>query len=290
MTTTRIPPLTGRIRTRPRATQTPGAFGRLLRKPLGAASLLFLILLVLAAVLAPALAPYDPTATDLRNTLQGPSAAHWLGTDALGQDVLSRLLYGARDSLLGVLQATIVWLVVGVPLGVAAGYIGGSFDRSVNRVVDIMLAVPSIVVTLTVLAIFSSSMAAAMITFGFLGSANLVRAVRGRVLAVREELYVGAARVMGLTTPQILWRHVLPRAVSVVIVQAALFSAICLGVQTGLAFLGFGPPPPAPTWGGMVAEAMTLFQRQPWLLVPSGAIIGLTTIALGLLGDRKSVV
>lgn len=268
-----------------RPERRPSTFRALMRKPLGAASLVFLVLLVTVAVAAPLLAPYDPLATDLRNTLQGPSATHLLGTDSLGQDVLSRLIFGARESLTGVLEAVMAWLVIGVPIGVAAGYLGGRFDRAVNRVVDISLAIPGIIVTLTVLAIFSSSMFAAMISLGVLGAAVLIRVVRGRVLSIREELYIDAAHVMGLSTPQILVRHVLPRTMGVIIVQLALFCAITLGTQAGLAFLGFGPPPPAPTWGGMVSEGMTMFQRQPWLLVPPGVAIAIATMAFGLLGD-----
>jgi len=257
----------------------------LLRKPLGIVAAVYLIVVIALAALAPLVAPASPTKPDLRSTLQGPSAAHWLGTDALGQDVLSRLLYGAGDTLIGVLQALLVWLLIGVPVGIIAGYIGGMTDRVITRAIDVVLAVPTLIVTLAALAVFGSSLAAGMIVFGILGAANLARIVRASVLIVREELYVDAARIMGLSTSQILWRHVLPRTVGVIIVQAALFAAIALGVQTGLAFLGFGPPPPAPTWGGMVAEATTLLQRHPWLLVPSGAAVGLTALALGLLGD-----
>ncbi|KAB1650425.1 dipeptide/oligopeptide/nickel ABC transporter permease/ATP-binding protein [Pseudoclavibacter endophyticus] len=260
-------------------------FASLRRKPLGVAALAYLACLVVVAMSAPVLATHNPVGADLTAVLQGPSSEHLLGTDALGQDVLSRLLFGARDSLIGVAQALIAWLLVGLPLGIAAGYLGGTADRVIMRFVDIVLAVPSIIVTLAALAIFSNSMPAAMITFGALGAASLARVARSAVLAVREELYIDAARVTGLPTVLIMVRHVLPRTVGIVIIQASLFCAIALGVQTGLAFLGFGPPPPAPTWGGMVAEATTMLQRHPWLLVPSGAAIAVTTMAFGLLGD-----
>jgi peptide/nickel transport system permease protein len=258
---------------------------RALRKPLGVASAAYLILLTLACVLAPLIAPYGPLAEDLANVQEGPSAAHLLGTDELGRDVLSRLLYGGQLTLLGVVECVAVLLVISLPVGLAAGYLGGWVDRSVSSVADLLLSVPAIIVVLAVLAVFGTSMTAAMVTFGVLGSAGVIRVVRSAVLSVREELYVAAARVSGVSEPRIVIRHVLPRIAGPVIVQASLFAAIALAIQTGLAFLSLGVAPPAPSWGGMVGEAATLIDQDGWLLVPSGGIIALTILAFGLIGD-----
>lgn len=262
-----------------------GLLKTFLRKPLGVASAAFLLIVILGSVFAEQLAPMDPLEQSLLSIQEGPSLAHLLGTDALGRDVLSRLMYGGRDSLTGVLQALVFALAIGIPFGVATGYIGGMFDRVSMRLIDFKMAIPGIIVTLAVLAIFNNSMTAAMITFGILASGTIIRVLRSTVLGVREELYIDAAAVIGLSETQIIVRHILPRTVGVIIVQTSMLAAIALGVQTGLAFLSFGPPPPAPTWGGMVAEAASLMRQHLWLLVPTSGLIALTTLALGLLGD-----
>jgi peptide/nickel transport system permease protein len=258
---------------------------RTLHKPLGVISAAYLVLLALACVLAPLIAPYAPLAEDLNHVQAGPSAAHLLGTDELGRDVVSRLLYGGRLTLLGVVECVVVLLIISLPAGLAAGYLGGWVDRGVSAVADLLLSVPAIIVVLAVLAVFGSSMTAAMVTFGVLGSAGVIRVVRSAVLSVREELYVAAARVSGVTEPRIVTRHVLPRIAGPVIVQASLFAAIALAIQTGLAFLSLGVAPPAPSWGGMVGEAASLIDQDGWLLVPSGGIIAFTILAFGLIGD-----
>jgi len=262
-----------------------GLTRRLLRKPLGLASAIVILIIIASSALASLIAPYDPLDQNTHIVRQLPSAAHWLGTDSLGRDVLSRLLFGSQETLVGVLQAVVVMLIISVPLGIISGYLGGRADSVILRVVDLLMSIPSIIITLAVLAIFDSSMFAAMITVGVLASGAFIRVIRSAVLGVRQELYVGAARVAGLGRFQIMVRHVLPQARGVLLVQVSLFAAATLGIQTGLAFLGFGPPPPAPSWGGMVAEAASLIHQDPWLLVPSGGIIAITTLAFGLLGD-----
>ena len=258
---------------------------RLLRNPVAVVSLIVLAVLVGAAVLAPVLAPYDPIVQDVASSRQGPSAAHLLGTDALGRDILSRLMWGGRESLFGVAQALGVMLVIAVPFGVLTAYLGGLFDRIVLGVIDIMMAIPGIIITLATLAIFNSSMTAAMISVGALASSVFTRIFRSGVLAVRRELFVSAAVVSGVRATTIMRRHVLPHAKGVILVQSSLFAAATLGIQTGLSFLAFGPPPPAPTWGGMVAEASTMLATHPWMFVPTGGVIAVATLALGLLGD-----
>ena len=273
------------IAARPSAPASGGFLRRAARKPLGVISAAYLLLLTLACVLAPVIAPYQPLAQDLSHVEAGPSPAHLLGTDELGRDVLSRLLYGGQVTLLGVVECVAVLLIISLPAGLAAGYLGGWVDRVTSTVVDLMLSVPTLVVALAVLAVFGSSMTAAMITIGVLGSAGVIRVVRSAVLSVREELYVAAARTSGVTELRIVGRHVLPRIAGPVIVQTSLFAAVALALQTGLAFLGLGIQLPAPSWGGMVGEASNLINQDAWLLVPSGGVIALTILAFGLLGD-----
>ena len=244
-----------------------------------------LALVVLACAVGAFVTPYDPVDQDLGASRQTPSAAHLLGTDLLGRDVLSRLLEGGSASLAAVLLAVVVRTLVALPLGLAAGYLGGRVDQVITRVVDLVMAVPTIVILLSVLTLFGNDLLIGMAVFGLLGSAGLVRVVRGAALAASQELHVTAGRLMGLSRWQVASRHVLSRIRGVVIVQTTLFATIALGVQTGLSFLGLGAPPPEPTWGGMVGEAASVVQSFPWLMLPTGGVIAVTVLALGVLGD-----
>ncbi|WTW99739.1 dipeptide/oligopeptide/nickel ABC transporter permease/ATP-binding protein [Streptomycetaceae bacterium NBC_01309] len=258
---------------------------RVLRRPAAAFAVGWLLLLTAASTAAPFFSPRGPLEQDLGRVLSGPTSEHLLGTDVLGRDLLARLLYGGRSTLLAVAEALLVFLVIGVVLGLASGYLGGAVDRSVTRVADLMFALPGIVIVLVVLSVFPGNLHAAMVTFGVLGSPGLIRILRSQTLGVREELYVAAARVSGLTHFRILRRHVLPRVASLVIVQAALFAAIVVTIQAGLGFLGLGAQPPDPSWGGLVADASQAIDRAPWMLVPAGVPLVITVVALGVLGD-----
>lgn len=270
---------------------TPGAarrrplIWRVLSRPSGAVSLGWLVLLTLATLAAPLITTHGPLSQDLGHVLSGPTADHWLGTDNLGRDLLSRLLHGGRSTLLAVGEALAVFLVIGVTLGLASGFLGGWVDRLTVRTADLLFALPGIIIVLVVLSLFPGNLHAAMITFGVLGSPGMIRILRSQTLGIREELYVAAARVAGLTRLQILRRHILPRMTSMVIVQAALFAAIVVTIQAGLGFLGLGAQPPSPSWGGLVADASQALDRAPWMLVPSGVPLVLTVMALALLGD-----
>jgi peptide/nickel transport system permease protein len=249
-------------------------------------ALLYLAVLLAAAAAAGVVAPYDAEQQDLSQALAGPSSSHWLGTDRLGRDVFSRLLFGARVTLLDVAVATAVFLAVGIPLGVAAGYRGGRLDRIVVRFADLVLAVPGIVVLLMVVAVFPGNDIATMIALGLIGCPGLLRIVRGSTLAIRDELYVKAARLSGLGTPAILRRHVLPRISGPIIVQTSLFCATALIAESGLSFLGLTRPETrGPSWGNMVAEASNAMSQDSWLLVPTGGVLVITVIAFGVVGD-----
>jgi peptide/nickel transport system permease protein len=254
--------------------------------PTASVAALYLAVLVLAAAAASVVAPADPEQQDLSHVLAGPSGLHWLGTDRLGRDVFSRLLFGARVTLLDVAVATAVFLALGVPMGIAAGYRGRWLDRIVVRFADLVLAVPGIVVLLMVVAIFPGNDIATMIALGVIGCPGLLRIARGSTLAIKDELYVKAARVSGLGTAAILRRHVLPRIAGPIIVQTSLFCATALLAESGLSFLGLTRPETrGPSWGNMVAEASNAMSQDPWLLVPTGGALMLTVMAFGLVGD-----
>jgi peptide/nickel transport system permease protein len=258
---------------------------RLSRKPLAIAAIAWLVLLTLACVAAPLIAPADPTAQDLLAIKLLPSVEHWLGTDRLGRDVLSRVLFGGTGALLGTAQAVITATVIGVILGTIGGFLRGATDTAVSGFIDVVLAIPTIVILLSVLALFDQDMGWAMFALGLLGSAGIARVVRAATIAMRDDLYIDAARVNGLPTTLILWSHVLPRVAAPIVVQVSLFSASALIAQTGIAFLGLGVPPTQPSWGGLIADASVSIGDFPWLLVPSGGVVALTILAFGLAGD-----
>jgi peptide/nickel transport system permease protein len=263
----------------------PGFVSRLFKKPLAWAAIFWLLSIFVMAVFAERVAPFDPLEQDLLGIKQLPSATHWLGTDELGRDVFSRVLHGALPTFIGTIQALLVAAVLGVGLGMTGGYFGGRFDAVVGQITNLFQALPMIIISLAVLTVFNRSMFAAMVTFGIIGSAGVTRVVRSATINVRNELYIEAARISGLSDSAIIWRHVLPRIMGPIIVQLSLVAAIAVIVQTGISFLGLGVPAPAPTWGGGIFEAAASLNDFPWLLVPSGGVVALTILAFGLLGD-----
>jgi peptide/nickel transport system permease protein len=260
-----------------------GALARLLRKPLGVIALGWLSVVVAASVLAPLIAPYGPDDQDLEHVLSAPVSGHWLGTGVLGRDVLSRLLHGGQITLLGVLISCAIYLAVGVPSGVLAGYLGGSVERVVLRIADVVYSVPVIIVLLVVVAIFPNNEYAAMVALGLLAAPGLARVVRSVTQGLRHELFVRAAQVSGLGPLTIMRRHIVPRVAGTVVVQLSLFAAGAVLLETGLGFLGVGSK--EATWGGAIAEASQNIGTQSWLLVPSGLLVITFILALGLLGD-----
>jgi peptide/nickel transport system permease protein len=262
-----------------------GILRSLTSKPLTVSALAVIALVTIAVCLAQVIAPYAPDDQQLAHLLELPSSAHWLGTDALGRDVYSRLLFGGQPALLGVLIAVVAFMVTGIVLGVLAGYIGGWVDRVIGGIVDVVMALPGIVIVLVVLSIFTQSLLASMLTFGILGCGTMVRIIRSECLSLREELFVSAAVVSGLGHVRIMLRHVVPGLIGPAVVQMSIFAGISLAVQTGLGFLGLATKPPAPSWGGMVGEAASVMQQDGFLLAVTGGVITLMTLAFGLLGD-----
>jgi peptide/nickel transport system permease protein len=269
------------------AAEAPGFGRRLAKRPLALICFVFLLAVTGAAIFAPILMPkaWNAQVGNLLQVDQGPSRAHLLGTDSVGRDVLDRLLVGARVTMLGVFEATIVATIVGTPLGLAAGFLGGRFDRAVAWLIDLSFSIPNLILILIVAVLFPHDLLAMMVTLGLLSATSLARVVRAVTLPIREEPYIAAARVSGLSRRYIMAQHVLPRIAGVVIVQSALFAASAVSITAGLAFLGILDPT-VPTWGQTVQDGLTALAQQPWLIWPPGLAIGLTALAFTLLGNE----
>jgi len=249
-------------------------------------ALAIIALLVAVLMFGPLLVPYDPIAQDLRHPFASPSAAHWLGTDNLGRDVLSRLMIGTRPALLGVLIAVGIAGLVGVPWGLSAGYIGGLADLTLMRIADAMLVFPGIVLALVLTAIFGPSLRMSMVAIGLVYSPVLARVVRSGVIAVRNRDFVLVTRMYGLSGVYRMWRHVLPNAAGPVIVQLTLLMGLSLLAQVGLGFLGVGLQPPFPSWGSAFAESFPYIIVNPQATFAPGIVVAVTVLALYRIGDE----
>ncbi|MGU3587162.1 dipeptide/oligopeptide/nickel ABC transporter permease/ATP-binding protein [Rhodococcus sp. C26F] len=259
-------------------------FGRLVRNPTGAVAMAFLALVVLAAVFAPFLVTHDPNTASATDIFAPPSGEHWLGADGSGHDVWSRLLYASRLSLAGALVAVAVASVIGITAGLVCGYYGRWFESVVTWVASLLMALPGIVVLLAARSVLGPSMFTAMAIFGVLLFPAFYRVVQGAVSAVRQELYVDAARVAGLSDGRIIAKHILTVVRAPAIILAANVTGIAIAIQAGLDFLGLGDPS-QPTWGGMLQVAFSSMYTSPLQLVWPSLAIGLTCIALALLGN-----
>jgi ABC-type dipeptide/oligopeptide/nickel transport system permease subunit len=249
---------------------------------LGAA---YLVLLIGGALAAPAIAPYDPLRQDPGAMLSTPSRAHWLGTDDLGRDVLSRLLYGARLSLGASLMAVAIATLAGLPIGLAAGYLGGAADDVLMRVIDALQAFPALILAMAISAALGPGLLNVMIAVGIVYTPRFARLVRGQVLSLREELFVEGARAAGASHLRIIARHVLPNVVAPVTVQVSIGVAFALLAETSLSFLGVGIRPPEPSWGTDVGRGYRFMRLAPWLVFIPGSVILLTTLAFNMVGD-----
>lgn len=240
---------------------------------------------VLLAVLAPFVAPYDPIKTSWTLVRKAPSAAHWFGTDDLGRDVLARVIYGTRASLLAGAISVVIALSVGVPIGMLAGYRGGFIDALISRITDAMLACPFLILAIALAAFLGPSLGNAMIAIGITATPIFVRLTRGEVMSVKVEEYVEAARSVGDTDLQIAVRHILPNIMPALLVQATLSVAAAIIAEAALSFLGLGQQPPAPSWGSMLNAAQRFLTNAPWMAIWPGLAIFLVVLSLNLLGD-----
>jgi peptide/nickel transport system permease protein len=249
-------------------------------------ALAFVALLIVIVIFGPLIVPYDPIAQDLRHPFAPPSTAHWLGTDNLGRDVLSRLMIGTRPALIGVLIAVAIAALVGVPWGLLAGYVGGLVDLILMRVADAMLVFPGLVLALVLTAIFGPSLRMSMVAIGLVYSPIVARIVRSGVIAVRHREFVLVTKMYGLSGAYRMWRHVLPNAAAPVIVQLTLLTGLSLLAQVGLGFLGVGLQPPFPSWGSAFAESFPYIIVSPQATFAPGIVVAVTVLALYRIGDE----
>lgn len=252
------------------------------RVAMGAATVVLLV--VGAALFAPELAPYSPTA-NFPVINGGPSAAHWLGTDDVGRDLLSRVIYGARISLEAATIVVVLALLVSVPIGLIAGYFSGRTDYLIMRVIDALFAFPPLILAITVAALLGISLHNESIAIAITFVPGLTRVIRGQVLSVREETYIEASRAIGAGPARMIGRHVLPNVASPLIIQSAVIVGYALLAEAGLSFLGLGVQPPNASWGVMLQEAYQFVLSDQWALVVPGLAIAVTVLSFNLVGD-----
>jgi len=248
-------------------------------------SLAVVTLLILVGLLAPWIAPYDPLQTEASNTFAPPSAEHWLGTDQAGRDVLSRLMYGATASFRGTAIAVIVFLVIGVPWGLIAGYLGGPLDEVSMRFADAILSIPGLVLAVAITGVVGSGLNMSMVALGFIFSPSIAMLLRSNIQPVRRADYLLVARPLGVGHLRAAFRHVLPNSYAPVLVQACSLASVAMIVQAALGFLGLGVNPPHPSWGGDLADAYLFFTQAPFATVVPGLVIVLAAFSISRIGD-----
>ena len=260
-------------------------------KPLGAAGAVIVVLIVLAAIFAPVVSPYDPYESNLTERgvpvrLESPGSDFPLGTDAIGRDVLSRIIYGARISLIVGLGAVSLGTLFGAIVGLISGYFVGKIDQVLQRVVDTLMAIPAIVLALAVITMLEPGLFNIILVIAIVIAPGTSRVVRGTVLAIKENVYIEAARSIGAGGGRIVLRHILPNVVAPIIVIASIWVGNAIVIEAALSYLGLGTPPPTPTWGGMLAlEGRRHLENAPWLAIAPGAAISITVLAVNMLGD-----
>jgi peptide/nickel transport system permease protein len=267
------------------ATPARRALRRLLRRRGAMLGLVIVLFFVLLALFAPSIAPYDPIATSWSAVRKAPSAHYLFGTDEIGRDVLSRVVWGARASLLAGLVSVCISMALGVPVGLLAAYVGGWTDSLISRFTDAMLAVPFLILAIALAAFLGPSLSNAMIAIGVSATPIFIRLTRAQVLAVKVEDYVEAARAVGNSHWRIALRHILPNVLPPLIVQATLAIAAAIIAEASLSFLGLGQQPPAPSWGSMLNTAKNYVDNAPWMAIWPGLSIFLLVLSFNLLGD-----
>jgi peptide/nickel transport system permease protein len=261
------------------------AWRRLLHRKGAMVGLALVVVFVVFAIFAPWISPYDPIATSWSAVRKAPTMEHWFGTDDIGRDVLSRVIWGARASLLAGVTSVCIALSVGVPLGLTAGYLGGWVDMIISRLTDAMLACPFLILAIALAAFLGPSLTNAMIAIGIAATPVFIRLTRAQVLSIKVEDYVEAARAVGNPHLRIALRHIFPNVVPPIIVQATLAIAAAVIAEASLSFLGLGQQPPAPSWGSMLNVAKNFVENAPWMAVWPGVSIFLLVLSFNLLGD-----
>jgi peptide/nickel transport system permease protein len=251
------------------------------------AGMIVVILMIVLAVFAPFIATHDPNVVNLLDANQSQSRTHWLGTDDIGRDVFSRVVYGARVSLSVGIVAVTIYVVIGTVLGALSGYFGGFVDAVIQRLTDAVMCFPSLIIIIAAVAIIGPSIYNVMIIIGLLTWPTICRIVRGQFLSLREREFVEAARASGAGNLRIIFRHLLPNAVAPIIVAATFGIASAILTEAGLSFLGLGVQPPTASWGNMIntAQSASVLQRMPWLWIPAGLMIALAVLSINFIGD-----
>ncbi|MGQ0548944.1 MAG: ABC transporter permease [Armatimonadota bacterium] len=270
---------------RPTRTRVGMVWTQLRRNRAGLIGLGILVLFLFAGLFASRLAPHDPYEIMLESGLKKPSGEYWLGQDELGRDLLSRIIYGARLSMVIGAIAVAIGVGFGVPIGALSGYFGGWADLLTQRVIDVMLAFPGILLAIVLVAILGVGLPQVMVAVGIVSIPTYARLVRGQVLAMRGQEFVDAARALGATSSRIIWRHVLPNTLAVIIVQSTLQFASAILSAAALGFLGLGAQPPAAEWGSMLSNARQYIRLAPHSVAFPGVAIMLTVLGFNLLGD-----
>jgi peptide/nickel transport system permease protein len=259
---------------------------RLIRRdPLTLGCLIVLLAIVAIAVLAPAIAPYNPVAQSILAVNRAPSPAHWLGTDQLGRDVLSRIIFGARTSLLLGITAPVLAAVIGTVLGLYAGYFGGWADRIIGRIIDLLLAFPALLLGIIVAAALSSGFWSMVVVLTIAFAPRFARIARASTMSLRSAPFVEAAIAAGLSHRLILVRHVLPNIMGPIVVVLTLWIATAIRLEATLSFLGLGTRPPQPSWGNIIRDGLNNMFGSPWPIIAAGLAITLTVLALNMIGD-----
>jgi peptide/nickel transport system permease protein len=261
------------------------AVRRLVRRRGAMAGAAVVLFFVLVAVAAPLIAPYDPVETSWSAVRKPPSLEHWFGTDEIGRDVLSRVIFGAQASLLAGVVSVSISLACGVPAGLVSGYVGGFLDGLLMRITDALLACPFLILAIALAAFLGPSLTNAMIAIGISAMPAFIRLTRAQVLNAKVEDYVEAARAVGNPHRRIVLRHILPNILAPVMVQATLAIAAAIIAEASLSFLGLGQQPPAPSWGSMLNTAKNFLDEAPWMAMWPGAAIFSVVLAFNLLGD-----
>jgi len=267
--------------------ESPGAraWRRLKKRRTAMVALVLLVILAALAIFAPLIATHDPTQQSWRAVRQAPSLTHWFGSDEVGRDIFSRVVYGTRASLSAGVISVAIAIIAGVPLGLLAGYVGGWTDALISRVTDAMLACPFLILAIALAAFLGPSLQNAMIAIGITATPVFVRLTRGQVLSIKVEDYVEAARAVGNTKVRIAWKHILPNVMPQLLVQGTLTIATAIIAEASLSFLGLGQQPPAPSWGSMLNVAQRFLSNAPWMAVFPGIAIFITVLSFNLLGD-----
>jgi peptide/nickel transport system permease protein len=261
------------------------AMRRLVRRKSAMFGLVVVVFFIAIAIAAPLVSPYDPIATSWLTVRKAPSAAHWFGTDEIGRDVLARVIYGARASLLAGVVSVAIALGFGVPIGLVSGYVGRWLDGLLMRITDAMLAMPFLILAIALAAFLGPSLTNAMIAIGISATPIFIRLTRAQALSVKVEDYVEAAKALGNPHWRILLRHILPNILPPLMVQATLAVAQAIIAEASLSFLGLGQQPPAPSWGSMLNTAKNFLEQAPWMALWPGLAIFLAVLAFNLLGD-----